>query len=522
MLVTDFLKQSAVRLPQKTALVSKEGRFSYREIDSLSDGLAAGLVDNGFQRGQRAVVFLDNSMEAVISIFGVMKAGGVFLAVNPTTKAEKLSYIINNCRASALIAPFERRGMIADVCGGTPSIEAVCLSGQGKGLRPVAGKRNLVLEEVLKQCRGAGPERPAIDADLATIIYTSGSTGSPKGVMMTHHSMVSAANSITEYLENKEEDVILNTLPLSFDYGLYQAIMAFKTGATLVLEKGFLYPYKVIETMLREKVTGLPIVPTISAILLQMEDVKGMTFEHLRYITNTAAALPSWHIRKLREFFPGARIYSMYGLTECKRALFLPPHEIDARPDSVGRAMPNTEAFVVDEAGERVGPGVVGELVVRGSNVMKGYWEMPEETEKRLRPGAFSGDVLLYTGDLFKTDEDGFLYFVGRKDDIIKSRGEKVSPKEIENCLYSMEGVVEAAVVGVPDDVLGQAIKAFIVRRQGSKITEREVQAYCKARLEDFLVPKFVQFVPDLPKTDTGKIRKSSLRGHPGDSALQA
>ncbi len=308
------------------------------------------------------------------------------------------------------------------------------------------------------------------------------------------------------------DDIIIDLLPLSFDYGLYQVLMAFKFGGTVALEKSFGYPYQVIEKMIQEKVTGFPGVPTIFAILLQLKDLKKYDFTHLRYITNTAAALPVEHIRELKEIFPHVRIYSMYGLTECKRVSYLPPEELDRRPDSIGKGMPNEEVWIVDENGNRVGPGVVGELVVRGSNVMRGYWGQPEETDRVLRPGLYPGEKVLYTGDLFRADAEGFLYFVGRKDDMIKSKGERVSPREIENCLHGIEGVAEAAVLGVPNDILGQAIKAFISFKDGHLLNERDILQYCKENLEDFMVPKYIQFMKSLPKTPNGKIDKLALK----------
>ncbi len=283
------------------------------------------------------------------------------------------------------------------------------------------------------------------------IIYTSGSTGFPKGVMMTHRNIEAAATSITTYLENTADDVILSALPISFDYGLYQVLMAMKLGATLVLEKSFVFPQVVFDKMRAERVTGFPLVPTMAAIILQMRDLEPGSFPDLRYITNTAAALPPAHIARLQALFPGVRIYSMYGQTECKRCTYLPPAELQRRPGSVGIAIPNTEAYVVDDQGERVAPGVTGELVIRGPHVMQGYWNDAAATARALHPGPFPWERVLHTGDLFRTDAEGFLYFVGRKDDIIKSRGEKVSPKEVENVLYALPGIREAAVVGVPD-----------------------------------------------------------------------
>jgi acyl-coenzyme A synthetase/AMP-(fatty) acid ligase len=231
----------------------------------------------------------------------------------------------------------------------------------------------------------------------------------------------------------------------------------------------------------------------------------------LRMITNTAAALAEEHIRQLRDLFPQAQLFSMYGLTECKRVTYLPPAQLDVRPTSVGRGMPNEEVWLVDEAGQRLPNGSTGELVIRGSNVMRGYWRKPEQTAERLKPGPLPGEMLLYSGDLFRTDEEGYLYFVARKDDIIKSRGEKVSPKEVENVLLSMPALYEVAVVGVQDAVLGESIKAFVVLKPGQQATEREVIRHCMERLESFMVPKHVVFLPELPKTDSGKIRKKGL-----------
>ncbi len=276
--------------------------------------------------------------------------------------------------------------------------------------------------------------------------------------------------------------------------------------------RSFLYPFAVISRLKEERATGFPIVPTISAILLQMEELRKESFPHLRYLTNTAAALPVSHIRGLRELFPGASLYSMYGLTECKRVSYLPPAELDRRPTSVGKGMPNEQVYLVDGQDNVIDePGVVGQLVVRGANVMQGYWELPEETARTLRPGRWPWERALYTGDLFRMDEEGYLYFVARGDDIIKTRGEKVSPKEVENVLYEHPDVLEAAVVGVPDATLGEAIKAYVVARPGRTLTAKDVVAHCMRHLEDFMVPKIVEFRDGLPKTTTGKITKKGL-----------
>ncbi len=511
MLVNHFLEKSAVLYPEKVALITRKGRYSYREINEMANRIAHALIAGGLQKGDRAAVLMKNSMEAVASLFGILKAGGIFIMVNPTTKAEKLSFILNNCSASVLLSNIQKLETITYVRENVCSLRAVFLGGEEiHAARSIRGL--LSLDDVLTSADCAGIPSRTIDLDLATIIYTSGSTGRPKGAMMTHLSMVSAANSITAYLENVAEDIILNVLPISFDYGLYQVLMGFKVGATVILERSFLYPYKIIETILTEKVTGFPIVPTIAAILLQMDDLRKNDFESLRYITSTGALLPISHISMLRTAFPKTKIYSMYGLTECKRVSYLPPEQLGVRPGSVGKGMPNEEVYIVDVDGNKVGPGIIGELIVRGSNVMSGYWGLPDETARRLKPSPYPGEMLLYTGDLFRMDEEGYLYFVSRTDDIMKCRGEKVSPREIENVICQMPGVVEAAVIGVPDQVLGEAVKAFVVPAPGVSLSQNEVLQFCSMNLEDFMVPKYIEFRDHLPVTGNGKINKEDLK----------
>jgi len=511
MLVDDFLLQSAERAPDKTAIVSGERRVSYAELDELSNRLAHSLIGGGVRCGDRVGVLLENSIEAAISIFGILKAGGAFVVINHTTKADKLTFMLNDCSAKAFIVDARFADAINEVDSNVSSVKIVVTCGEGASaqptLRPVVN-----FETDLLPFPSSLPDRSSIDVDLAALIYTSGSTGLPKGVAVSHLNVISAATSITEYLENVPDDVLINVLPLSFDYGLYQLLMSVKVGATLVLEKSFAYPFKIIEKIQEERVTGFPGVPTIFAMLLQMRDVEPERFDNVRYVTNTAAALPPAHMLGLRGLFRKARIYSMYGLTECKRVSYMPPEELERRPASVGRGMPNEQVTVVDEDGNPVLPGVVGELVVRGSNVMVGYWDRPEETALALRPGQFPWEKVLYTGDLFTMDEDGFLYFVSRKDDIIKSRGEKVSPREVEGVIHELSAVREAVVVGVPDPILGQAVKAFVVPAKGSEITEKEIIFHCASRLENLMVPSEIEFRDSLPKTASGKIDRKPLQ----------
>ncbi|MDA8087226.1 MAG: AMP-binding protein [Nitrospiraceae bacterium] len=503
-LVNEFLEHSAALYPDKTALVHAGNRYTYAWLDAASNKLAAALLAEGVRRGDRVAIFMDNCMEAVVSIFAALKAGAAFMVINHTTKAEKLQYLLNNSRAKVLLAQAAGAGAASGAA--CPYLARTIIS------HPRGGGPSAPTFEEIMDAGGGGPvDSGCIDLDLASIIYTSGSTGQPKGVMLSHLNMISAAHSITTYLENRETDVIMNVLPISFDYGLYQVLMGFMAGAEVVLEKSFAFPFQIVEGIRKERVTGLPGVPTFFSLLLGLEEIDRYDFSSIRYITNTAAALPLSHIRRLRELFPHASIYSMYGLTECKRVSFLPPGQIDARPASVGRGMPNEEVYIVNEKGERAAPGETGELVVRGSNVMMGYWEMPGETARRLRPGKYPGERVLHTGDLFRMDEEGYLYFVARKDDIIKCRGEKVSPREIENVLYSLEGVQEAAAVGVPDEICGQVVKVYVALGKGCALTANDILGHCSRHLENFMVPKKVEIRQSLPKTATGKIDKNGL-----------
>jgi len=499
-----FLTDNARRLGGKTALVAGGRRLTYAELDALSDRLAAGLAACGVRRDDRVLVFADNSWEAAVAIYAALKAGAAFSPINPSTKADKLAYIVGNCRPAAIVTQARLAAVAAEAraIAGAEGMTIVSTEARG-GAAPdgtVSFSRLLATD-------AAPPAHGGIDVDLGMLIYTSGSTGRPKGVMMTHRNMDAASHSITTLLENREDDVIVSVLPLAFNYGLYQLLMAIRVGATLVLEKSFAFPQAVFERMREEGATGFPLVPTMSAMMLQMRDLAPGFLPSLRYITNTAATLPPTHIAQLRTLFPQAKIYSMYGLTECKRCTCLPPEELDRRPGSVGIAIPNTEVFVVDDEGRPAAAGTAGELVVRGPHVMQGYWGDPEATAQALRPGFHPWEKVLYTGDLFRADEDGFLYFIARKDDIIKTRGEKVAPREVEAVLHAHPGIADAVVFGVADAILGHAVAAMVVAADPA-LTERDVIRHCAARLEDYMVPKSVEFRAELPKTDTGKVSR--------------
>ncbi len=361
MLVQDSLHRSVARTPDKVALVCDGSRLTYAEIEAAANRLANALREHGVRRGDRVGIFLNNSVEAVVSIFAVLKAGAVFVVINHTTKEDKLAYILNNCRATALVGDAQKQSLFDSLLERVTSLRFVVLTGRPSSARSVDG-RLLDYAEIQASCSADRPQQVNIDVDLACLIYTSGSTGDPKGVMSDHSNVVFAATSITTYLQNVKDDVILSVLPLSFDYGLYQLLMTFHFGGRLVLERSFAYPSAVLQRLEQERVTGFPGVPTMFAILVGM-DLTSYDLSNLRYITNTAAALPPSHITTLRRKFPTATMFSMYGLTETKRTLYLPPDRLDSKPGSVGIAIPGTEVWIADANGNRLGPGQTGELV---------------------------------------------------------------------------------------------------------------------------------------------------------------
>jgi amino acid adenylation domain-containing protein len=442
------------------------------------------------------LVFLENGVEAAVAVFAVLIAGATVSPVNPTTKADKVAYMATNCGARAILTHGRQASVATNAANSIGSERPIVIGWE---------------EALADDPDDDAPRHGGIDIDLALLIYTSGSTGRPKGVMMTHRNVEAASSSIISYLGLDRSDIILSALPLAFDYGLYQLLMAVRCGATLVLEKSFAFPQSIFDRIRDENVTVWPLVPTMAALILRQRDLAPGFLPSVRLLTNTAAALPVEHIARLRSLFPTARLFSMYGLTECKRCTYLPPEELDRRPGSVGVAIPNTEAFVVDDNGEPAPPETVGELAIRGPHVMQGYWNDPAATDEKLTRGRRPWERMLLTGDLFRADKEGFLYFVGRKDDIIKTRGEKVAPREVEAVLHAHPGVVEAVVVGVKDPVLGEAIAAIVVP-SGSDVDGRTLIGHCARHLEDFMVPKIVVLRQALPKTDNGKVSRRLAR----------
>lgn len=495
--MSDALLLAARQHPDKEVVVTQEERLSYSGLLKRARAIASLLMSSGVERGGRVVIFMDNSATTVAAIYGCWLAGAVSVVVNPQTKQDKLRFILEDSAASFLIADKLLSRTAEPASEGVTSLRGVALHGAD-----------------LEQRLAAAPEseqRFVNPLDLAALIYTSGSTGNPKGVMMTHQNMVFTCSSLVEYLRLSADDRIMNLLPLAFDYGLYQALMTVHLGATLVLERNFSFPVSILQRAAEEQVTVFPGVPTVFATLVSLQKRQPQVISSVRTVTNTAAHLPDDFVPTLRTLFPGGLFFKMYGLTECKRVCYLEPELVDSKPGSVGRAIPGTEAFLLDDDGQPVPPGGSGTLFVRGPHVMKGYWNLPEQTAHMLKPGWLPGEVILCTHDRFRTDHDGLLYFEGRSDDIIKSRGEKVSPVEVENALHSIPGVREAAVIGEEDELLGQAVVAFVVLETDAQLTERDLKRAAMGLLEGYMVPASFRFLEELPRTDSGKVRKKSL-----------
>ena len=492
----------------RIALIADGTAYRFGQLLEAAQRLGGALRELGIRRGDRIAIYLDNSWACAVTIYATLIAGGVFVPVNPQIRAGKLEFILKDCGARALVSDSRLEPQFREALQGLESAPALVCSGA-----PVADA--VAFEDLIATARPPPGPPPVIPLDLAAILYTSGSTGSPKGVMQTHQSMVFATGSLVEYLLLDQEDRILCFLPLSFDYGLYQLLMSVMLGACLVLERSFTYPAQIFERIRDERVSVFPGVPTAFATLLAAHKRSALCFPSVTRVTNTAAALPEEFLAGLREIFPNALVYKMYGLTECKRVSYLEPELIDAKPGSVGQAIPGTEVYLRSADGQPVPAGQVGTLYVRGPHVMAGYWNRPDLTEQMLKPGKLPGERVLCTHDLFRMDDEGFLYFVGRTDDIIKSRGEKVSPVEVENALHRIPGVLEAAVVGISDPLLGEAICAYVVTDPMAALTAQAIRTGSTALLEAHMIPSRIILCAQLPRSPNGKIDKLSLRQLP-------
>ena len=507
----DGLVVAASSSPESTVLVVEGKSYSYQELLDAALRLASAFRKRGVVRGDRIAIYMDNTWPCVVSIYATVLSGAVFIIINPQTKSDKLEYLLNDSEAKILMTDSHLSNVFMPIANRFKYLSGIITSGDYLEDYDSCAKKVEGFEDTINQAKPLVDKTEIIPNDLAALIYTSGSTGNPKGVMQTHQSMVFAAWSLIEYQRLSDRDRIMLVLPLAFDYGLYQLLMAVMLGGVLVVERSFNYPAQIYKRIEEEKATVFPAVPTIFAILIAAHKRNKLCFPSIKRVTNTAAALPADFIPDLKQIFPNALIFKMYGLTECKRVSYLEPEMLEKKPTSVGKAIPGTEIYLLTMDGEPVEPGEKGILYVRGPHIMRGYWKQPELSAHMLKEGQLPGEKVLCTQDWFRMDEDGYLYFIGRSDEIIKTRGEKVSPVEVENVLYGIQGIKEAAVVGVPDEIFGQSIRAYVSLDEDSKLTDREIKRYCMSKLENFMMPKEVIIKKELPKTNTGKISKKSL-----------
>ena len=513
-LLFELVSVAAARSTEGTALCAGREILNYGAMALRMEAFAAGALTLGLERSDRVAVYLDKRPETVVAAFGSSAAGAAFVPVNPVLKPDQVAHILRDCNARVLVTSEERLAPLLSLLAECPDLRHVIVAGSPFN----ATSHGHVAIHAWNDFADL-PPRPghrAIDTDVAAILYTSGSTGKPKGVVLSHRNMVAGAKSVATYLDNREDDVLLAVLPLSFDAGFSQLTTAFHAGARVVL-LNYLLPRDVVNALVRERVTGITAVPPLYIQLCQVEWPQSIS-GHLRYFANTGGRMPQQTLRALRSRVPDAKPYLMYGLTEAFRSTYLPPEEVDRRPDSIGKAIPNAEILVLREDGTPCGPNEPGELVHRGALVGLGYWNDAGKTAERYRalPGRQSGLVLpeiaVFSGDTVRMDDEGFIYFVGRHDEMIKTSGYRVSPTEIEEVFYDAGDVAEVAAFGVPHPLLGQAIVAVVTAKQAALISEASLAESCRNRLPAYMLPAVIDIrTGPLPRNANGKIDRRSL-----------
>lgn len=488
--------------------------LSYAQLHAACTAFADALLRLGLGRGERVAIYLDKRFETVVGMFGAALAGTVFVPVNPLLKGEQVGHILRDCNVRVLVTSADRYELLRPVLEQCEDLRhAVLVDGLGE---PVKGLDVIAWGETTTEPRASFSPHRNIDVDLAAIFYTSGSTGKPKGVMLSHRNIVTGGVSVSSYLGNHQDDRLLAALPLSFDAGFSQLTTAFHVGACTVLHNFFL-ARDAVKALSRECITGLTAVPPLWFQLIQQAWPADVG-DHLRYIANTGGRMPKTTLDVLRERLPRARAFLMYGLTEAFRSTYLPPEEVDRRPDSIGKAIPNAEILVLREDGTPCAPREHGELVHRGALVGMGYWNDPAKTAERYKPlpGREAGFVIpemaVFSGDTVYADEEGFLYFVGRKDEMIKTSGYRVSPTEIEEVVYRTGLVAEVAALGVQHDQFGQAVVLVAVPSAGGNADLQSLKAACQQALPAYMVPKHIDLrTGSLPRNPNGKIDRKLL-----------
>ncbi|MEJ7632755.1 MAG: acyl-CoA ligase (AMP-forming), exosortase A system-associated [Rubrobacteraceae bacterium] len=512
----DLLRNSAERNPQQTAVVDGKAEHTYADLDRESRSLAAALQNAGVEKGDRVGVYLEKSWEAIVAMLAASRAGAAYVNINPLFKPPQVAYLARDCDIRVMIGDSAR---LDDLESGTVSGSAFY-----KGAAPkegIAGKL-VDLSEALASEDTPTEERSVSETDLGTILYTSGSTGMPKGVATSQRNLVAGAQIVSTYLGNTPEDRILSALPLNFDAGMSQFTTALRVGATLVLQRSRL-PGDLIKALRRQGITGLTGVPPLWALLLRSaKSIQEEPLENLRYIANTGGRIPQANLDELKRLLglSGTRIYRMYGLTEAFRSTYLPPEEGDRESSCIGKAIPNTEILVVNKEGEECAPGEPGELVHRGPTVAMGYWGNEEATKRAYRPNPLAPPELLdvervvYSGDTVSRDEDGFLYFIGREDAMIKNQGYRLSPEEVENLLLGSGLVHEACAFGMENPDVGQDVIAVISLREGegeNGSAIETIRGHVMQNAPSYMVPKEIVVREELPKTGSGKIDRKGI-----------
>ncbi len=491
-LVHHFLSTSAKTYGDKNAIVYGKTQASYCDLAGYAHTIAHWLLENGLNIGDRVAILTDNPIHYVSCYFGILQAGGIVVGLNTQTTERTLGVTIDDCTPSFVLISERSRKYLA-FAESLPSTTAAEIDTLLRTFS-ITGK-NISQIKV-----------PLSTHDLAQIIYTSGTTGKPKGVMLTHGNLIANTLSTVEYLQLSHQDTLMAVLPFFYSYGNSLFLTHIAVGASLIVNQSFVYPNVILDQMVKEKVTGLSGVPSTFALLMHRSAVRDYTFPCLRYLTQAGAAMSPSLANQLNEIFPNIDIYIMYGQTEAApRLSYLAPEELKKRPGSIGRAIPGVTLEVLKNDGTPAGLREVGEIVASGANIMKGYWQRPIETELALRDGK------LWTGDLAYYDEDGFLYMVSRKSDMIKCGSHRIAPKEIEEVLLELEGLVEVAVTGVEDTILGEIICAYLVKSQNNEMSEKDIMKYCKQNLPSFKVPHKIIFLDELPKSNSGKIQKNLL-----------
>jgi long-chain acyl-CoA synthetase len=507
MLVQTILEKSAHARPDKPAAWHNGVWKTYGELNRHADQVAAFLIKLGVTPGDRVAILLENSFDYIAAHFGALKAGAVEVSLNTELAADGLKQILTDCEAQVLIAANKFAKQWSGIIGDLPDLKHLVLDQDLKRVAPGNTPMPLhFLADVYRDESTVAPVARRIDLDLASLIYTSGSTGEPKGVMLSHLNLTSNMQSIVAYLGLQPSDRMMVVLPFYYVYGRSLLYSHFLSGGSLVIDNRFAFPVTVLNNMRDLEVTGFAGVPSTFSILLKKTDLKTRQFPKLRFVTQAGGGMAPALQKEVVEAFPQAKVFVMYGSTEASpRLTYVEPGMLPQKWGSIGHAIPNVEVVVLDEHGKRVPPGTQGEIAARGSNIMMGYWKSSAATAEVLKNGYY------YTGDLGYEDADGYIFLTGRARDIIKAGGNRVSAKEIEDVVLEIAGVLETAVIGVPDEVLGEAIKAFVVRCHAT-LTEEEVKGHLQRRLPAFKHPKWVEFRDELPKNQSGKILKAVLR----------